>query len=336
MSQLKKSVVFSAVYLCIFFMIPLISMQVFSIMVFSLGILFVVELFSILLTKFFKIPKKISIMISIIILFASVVFLMFFLIPTIIGEVSNFMNFLNNFFKNKDWEVLFNNNFPEIEENMSNFIESLEPKIMEFLNGMLVQIPGYGQKIGSFLFYVALITIYGSFYMDNFKRGVEKLFPKSVRAVSVKFVADLYKDLKHFVVTTLFAALFVGIAAFFAMNFLGIRYTILLAFWAALTNFIPVVGVIFEFIPLILVGISAGITKMLILLIIMSIIHFSAFIFFLFVLKGKSSINPVAIIISILVFGYIFGTIGPLIAVPIGITIKVFWTYYITPMLERG
>jgi predicted PurR-regulated permease PerM len=263
---------------------------------------------------------------------------MFFLIPAVFNEVRNFVYFINSFFVNKEWEVLFREGFPfpEIEANITEFLLSARPKIIDFINEWLVTLPNFGQQLGTFLFFLVLITVYLSFYLDSFKASIHKIFPKSTRNIARIFLKDLYNNLNHFVISTIFASLFVGVGAFVSMNFLGIRYSLLLSFWAAMTNFIPIVGVVLEFIPLIIVGISSGPVKMLILLIIMCVLHGVAFIFFLLFMKGRARINPVGVILCILIFGAAFGFVGSLIAAPLSLVIKVFWKHYVQPFLERG
>lgn len=336
MTKNTKSAIYTGVYLVLFFSMALISKQVFSIIVFSIGAILIIDLFAKILQKFFKLPRKLSILFSLLTLFVFLGLVIGLLIPTVIHEVSNFLNFLESFFNNKEWKKLFNNSFPQLEHNISDFLSGLQPKLFEFLNYVALQIPNMGQKAGSFIFYLFLLTIYGSFFFDTFKNKFLFMFPKSIRKNTRLFWKDLYIDLETFVVSTVFAALFVGGTAFVAINIIGIKYSLLLSVWAALTNFIPVVGVVFEFIPLIIVGISSGITKMLILLTVMIVIHATAFIFFLYVLKGKTRINSVAVIVSILIFGYIFGIIGPLIAVPIGILLRTYWNHFVSPYLERS
>lgn len=337
MTSRAKAAIFSAFYILLFFLVALISMRVFTTIIFSIGIVMVAEIFSKLFTYFLGIPKKISIVLSLLIIFTGIGFLMFFLIPAVFSEVTNFVNFINSFFVNREWENLFTENFlfPEVEANITEFLLSVRPRLIDFINDWLVTLPNLGQQVGTFLFFIVLVSIYLSFYFDNFKLNILKLFPKSSRKITFKFLKDVYNSLKAFVISTLFASLFVGIGAFIAMNFLGIKYSLLLSFWAALTNFIPIVGVIFEFIPLILVGISSGLPKMLILLLVMVILHGGAFIFFLYVMKGRARINPVAIIVSILFFGAIFSYLGPLIATPLALIIKVYWINFISPSLER-
>ncbi|MGM0641564.1 MAG: AI-2E family transporter [Thermotogota bacterium] len=342
MSKRIVAGIFSIIYISLFFLVGVFSMRVFATIVFSLGMVLVVKLFSKILKKYFGIPDKLSISVSLIIIFAGLAFLLFFLIPMVFGEVRNFVMFINNFFENREWEGLFttdnilpeSNVFPEIEKNVSEYLSSLRPKIVDFFNQWIAELPNIGQQLGSFVFFHVLITIYLSFYFDTFKKNIHKIYPKNVRNIATNFLKDLHINLNNFVVSTIFASLFVGIGAFVAMNFLGIRYSLLLSFWAGLTNFIPIVGVIFEFIPLIIVGISSGLVKMLILLIIMAILHGAAFIFFLYIMKGKARINPVGVILSILIFGAAFGFIGSLIAAPASLVIKVLWMHFVQPELD--
>lgn len=312
-------------------------MRVFATIVFSIGMVLMVKLFSKILSKYLRIPEKLSIAFSLIIIFAGLGFLMFFLVPMVFGEVRNFVIFINNFFENKEWEALFTqgNVLPEIEKNISEYLVSLRPKIIEFFNQWIAELPNMGQQLGSFVFFHILITIYLSFYFDSFKKNIHKIYPYKTRKIATNFLKDLHINLNNFVISTIFASLFVGVGAFVAMNFLGIKYSLLLSFWAAITNFIPIVGVIFEFIPLIVVGISSGVIDMLILLIIMSILHGAAFIFFLYIMKGKARINPVGVILSILIFGAAFGFIGSLIAAPSSLIIKVLWNHYVQPELNN-
>jgi len=175
-----------------------------------------------------------------------------------------------------------------------------------------------------FIILILLKNVLVTFTHAQYALQARSSFLNSTIALTVSFF-------QHF-----FSAIFVGVCAFFIMSFLGIKYTVLMSFWAFVTNFIPIVGVIFEFVPLALVGLSSGVESMVWLLVLMSVIHGSAFIFFLFVMRGYSKINPFFIILAILIFGQIFNVLGILIAVPLCLIIKLFWTNFIKPYFERG
>src|SRR6056297_1280647 len=96
------------IYISLFFLVGVFSMRVFATIVFSIGMVLVVKLLSKNLMNFFKMPQKLSISLSLIIIFTGLAFLMFFLVPMVFGEVRNFVIFINNFFENREWEGLFN------------------------------------------------------------------------------------------------------------------------------------------------------------------------------------------------------------------------------------
>jgi len=122
MTKNTKSAIYTGVYLVLFFSMALISKQVFSIIVFSIGSILIIDLFAKILQKFFKLPRKLSILFSLLTLFVFLGLVIGLLIPTVIHEVSNFLNFLESFFNNKEWKKLFNNSFPQLEHNISDFL----------------------------------------------------------------------------------------------------------------------------------------------------------------------------------------------------------------------
>ncbi|KAF2956421.1 AI-2E family transporter [Marinitoga sp. 38H-ov] len=330
-----RGALFTVIYLLLFISISFISTDVFTIIIFTLGFVLAINLIAKGL-NYFKIPMKIATVISLISSLFFLYLLLVLLIPTVIKEISNFIIFLNDFFQKAQWKILLQNQPENIINNIENFMNGLQPKIIELLSNIIELIPTYGQKAFTFLFFLTIGTIYFSFYFDSFKQKLQYLYPKSLRNSAKAFYNETFNQIEHYVVATLFASAFVGVSAFFVMSFLGIKYQLLLSFWAAVTNFIPVIGVVLEFIPMIIVGVSSGITTMLIFLIIMSIIHGIAFIIFISIMKDYGRVNPVVTIFSLLILGSLINLTGALIAVPIAMIIKVFWNTYIKPELERS
>ncbi|WGS64242.1 AI-2E family transporter [Marinitoga aeolica] len=330
-----KGALFSALYFLLFISITFISRDVFTIIIFTIGFVLAINLIAKGLNKL-KIPMKIATIFSLISSLFFLYLLLVLLIPTVIREISNFVVFLNDFFQKGSWKILLKNQPENIVNNIENFMNSLQPKLIEMLSNFIELIPSYGQKAFTFLFFLTIGSIYLSFYFEQFKEKLQYLYPKSLRNSAKIFYDESFNQIEHYVVATLFASAFVGVSAFLAMSFLGIKYQLLLSFWAAVTNFIPVIGVVLEFIPMIVVGISSGLTTMLLFLLIMSIIHGIAFIIFISIMKDYGRINPVITIFSLLILGSIISLTGALIAVPTAMIIKVFWQIYIKPELERS
>jgi predicted PurR-regulated permease PerM len=99
---------------------------------------------------------------------------------------------------------------------------------------------------------------------------------------------------------------------------------------------IPIVGVVFEIIPLILLAVSARSLLVFIgLLAALLVIHTAAFIVFLKLMRGYTRTNPVIMIFSIIFFGQVLGIVGAFLAVPLTIILKQFWEHFISPWFER-
>ncbi|AEX85192.1 hypothetical protein XO10_03820 [Marinitoga sp. 1135] len=330
-----KGALFSAFYFSLFISIAFISKDVFTIIIFTIGFVLAINLMAKALHRI-KVPMKLANIISLIASLFFLYLLLVLLIPTVTREISNFIVFLNDFFQNAQWKILLQNQPESIVNNVEEFMNSLQPKAIEMLSRFIEVIPTYGQKAFTFLFFLTIGTIYFTFYFESFKAKLQYLYPKSLRDTASKFYNETFNQIEHYVVATLLASAFVGISAFFAMSILGIKYQLLLSFWAAVTNFIPVIGVILEFIPMIIVGVSSGLTTMLIFLLTMSIIHGIAFIIFISIMKDYGRVNPVITIFSLLILGSIISLTGALIAVPTAMIIRVFWDVYIKPELERS
>lgn len=168
------------------------------------------------------------------------------------------------------------------------------------------------------------------------KRYSVRLYPNHSRDVAKGFLKDTYRSLQRYVNTILVISLMVGFLVGIVVRLLSLNYSILMGFWAAITNLIPIVGVALEVIPLFLLAASVqNLGILIVLALVLIAVHSIAFVFFLKLMKGYGRINPVAIIFMIIIFGQILGVVGAFIAVPIAIVFKHFWEHFISPWLDE-
>ena len=147
--------------------------------------------------------------------------------------------------------------------------------------------------------------------LNKFQTICKQIVYQTVRYVSIKF----------------YISLATGILVFFVTYFLGMDFAIVWAFIAFIMNFIPVFGSIF----------SVGITT--IFAMIQFAPHFGKAIFILIFLtsinmvlgnivepkiEGKNlGLSPFAILVSLSLWGYIWGFVGMILAVPLTVIIKI-------------
>jgi len=333
------------IYSSVIILLALFCQMVFSVVIAVLAIVIVLQPLISLFAKIInyrKIEKynRTSILIAnglaTFIFFASILVLLIFLIPSLVKEAGAFVTFFDNFFTNKEWQkITFLSENPDISANISSILSNIQPKIVAVLESVITDLSKSTPQVLSFIFYLFLGTLYLVYYFPMLKNKVNMIFPSVIRSESVSFMRELYHQLKRYLFSIFLVALIVGLMMGAILSFLGSSYSVLLGFWAAFTNLIPIVGVILEFIPLLLLSTSLGVSGSLVLLIAILIIHTVAFILFLNLMRGYIRINPVAIIFLILFFSQVFGFTGSLIAVPVGLFIRIFYEWFIKPFFEK-
>ena len=224
----------------------------------------------------------------------------------------------------------------EIIDNTRNLLISLQAKFREYIPLIFQKIPSVISSAFTVIFFVILGTVYLSYYFPLMKLYSVRLYPNHSRDVAKGFLKDTYRSLQRYVNTILVISLMVGFLVGIVVRLLSLNYSILMGFWAAITNLIPIVGVALEVIPLFLLAASVqNLGILIVLALVLIAVHSIAFVFFLKLMKGYGRINPVAIIFMIIIFGQILGVVGAFIAVPIAIVFKHFWEHFISPWLDE-
>ncbi|MGC9383098.1 MAG: AI-2E family transporter [Kosmotogaceae bacterium] len=223
----------------------------------------------------------------------------------------------------------------EIINNIRNLLISLQAKFREYIPLIFQKVPSIISSAFTVIFFVILGTVYLSYYFPLMKRYSTKLYPNHSRNIAKNFLKDTYRSLQRYVNTILVISLMVGFLVGIVVRLLALEYSILMGFWAAVTNLIPIVGVALEVIPLFLLAASVqNLGILIVLALVLVAVHSVAFVFFLKLMKGYGRINPVAIIFMIIIFGQVLGVVGAFIAVPIAIVFKHFWEHFISPWLD--
>ena len=120
---------------------------------------------------------------------------------------------------------------------------------------------------------------------------------------------------------------FIGNAIGFSIG--GLKAALLFALFCGVTNAIPYVGPYIGGIPAIIVGFSQDIKTGIIVIISVVVVQLlDNFIFTPLVQSKGLKLHPVTIIISLLVFGKVFGIVGMIFAAPVVAVIKVIFTYF--------
>ena len=129
-----------------------------------------------------------------------------------------------------------------------------------------------------------------------------------------------------------------GVLTWIGLEFLGVRYTLLLGFVAGVFSIVPVFGTIISTIPIVLIaGGAGGFEKGLLALGWILCIHFIEANYLNPKIMGTASkIHPVVVIFALLAGEHAYGIPGALLAVPAASILQSAFKFYVTDRMHES
>ena len=168
------------------------------------------------------------------------------------------------------------------------------------------------------------------FFMLAAKRQVwhatMQLFPDTERTRVKQALADVTQVLRSYVVGTALVGLVLVAASWLFFWLMGLDFPFLTGLVSGLLNLIPYFGMILSFLPPLLIGLKQFHTvgPFIGIFAILALIHFIAANLLVPALVGwRVRLNALAITLSLLFWGWLWGGMGLILAIPITAVIKV-------------
>jgi len=188
----------------------------------------------------------------------------------------------------------------------------------------------YAQTAGSYLGVAVLLMFLIYFLLasgEMFKVKLVKLSGErlSQKKVTVQMIDEIGTQIGRFVFYQFWSGLLVGVLTWLAFMWLGVRYAGLWGVAAGILNCIPYFG------PTIIMVTSAVAAALqfrsfsmigLVALVSLAITSLEGFVLAPIALGRAASVNSVAIFVSVMFWGWMWGALGMIIAVPILMIIK--------------
>ena len=278
-----------------------------------------------------KVPRILGTVLVYLISFVALAFLFYTVIPIAIIE-------LNNLFKNLS-EVL-QGNFGLTLSGDSSFLlnSTLQDFTQALLSGGVSIIEILGNLVGGVAFVLAVIVL--SFYLTVSKDGVQHflaaVFPDSME----KKVMNLYQRTKvrigKWFQAQLLLSLVVGTLAFVGLALLGVKFALVLGIIAGLLELVPIVGPIFAGALAVSIGLTVSPSLGLYTLILfLGIQQLENNILVPLVMRKKTGVHPVMILVAILGGAQIAGLVGVLLAVPVAVFIQEMGEEWVNEKTKR-
>jgi predicted PurR-regulated permease PerM len=182
-----------------------------------------------------------------------------------------------------------------------------------------------------------LIPFYLFFLLKSLNRQwtfiEEKLVPYDQKELIYRISSKIHTSLSAFFRGRLIISLSIGTITWICFIFLSVPFPFIFGFAIGFATFIPLLGLIFLFPALVFYWISgADLTGLLTLVILYTIIQsLEMFILTPIMLGQKVELPPLILVLSLVICGSLFGSIGVVLAVPIASTSKILFDEFIFP-----
>jgi predicted PurR-regulated permease PerM len=168
------------------------------------------------------------------------------------------------------------------------------------------------------------------FFMLSAKRQVwhatMQLFPSTQRTQVKQTLADVTHVLRSYVIGTALVGLILVLANWLFFWWLGLDFAFLIALVAGLLNLVPYIGVVMAWVPPLLIGLKQFHTAppFIGIFVVLLILHLVAANLLIPALVGwRIRLNALALTVSLLFWGFLWGAMGLILAIPVTAVIKV-------------
>ena len=244
-------------------------------------------------------------------------------IPEIANQVVRFID--NLFAKLSDLSL----------QNLDSIKEAFMMKIDSYVNGIQTNIPEMAMSVVSSLAsgigkiaLSFLLAFYISYDFDKVTNGLINLFPKKTRDDIEYLLDQLNQSLHSFVVGTVWLSILLFVVSLIGFSIIGLNAPILVSFICVVTNLIPYIGPYMGAAVAGILGFAQGpVIGILTLVFIFFVQMLEGNILHPIVMSKKMNLSPITIIISLLIFEYMFGIIGMIIAMPVVAILKIIYVF---------
>jgi len=180
----------------------------------------------------------------------------------------------------------------------------------------------------------AILVLALTFFFTVDEKGVEKflisVFPSRHSNYILQKSSAIKENIGYWLRGQVKLMLVIGVLTFAGLSLLNVEYALTLAFIAAITELIPVVGPFIAMVPALLIGFNHSPAQALwVFLLYILIQQFENNIIVPIIMKNAVGLSPIIIILSMLIGFTFLGIIGVIIAVPVATALSIFIKDYI-------
>ncbi len=222
-----------------------------------------------------------------------------------------------------------------------------EGQVDQLIRHASTKLASFGQIIVSFsisnlpvlltaILYMVLVPLLVFFFLKDSRQmlaGIGAILPKE-RPVMNKIFAEMNQQIANYVRGKVIEILVVGVTSYISFTILGLDYAILLGLAVGLSVVIPYIGAVVVTVPVLLIGFFQwgwGYELLYLTIVYLVIQGLDGNVLVPLLFSEAVKLHPVAIILSVLVFGGLWGFWGVFFAIPLATLVKAIFNAWPSP-----
>ncbi|HEY8889577.1 MAG TPA: AI-2E family transporter [Clostridium sp.] len=336
----KKKLTMTIVCIIIFIVIILIAVripiikQIINLVFISFIVAYILKpLYMLLIKK--GVNKKAASALIIVGLAGLIALTLIVVIPSLFREslyINKAINELQNYLINANMKIKVLSTNKVMSGIINTIYNKSNAQILLIFDKIFNSIMGMGENIITYML-SPLIIYYFLCDSENMINKALIVFPPESRNVIKKIIEDIDKVLGRYIISQLILCGIITIATFFILIFMKVDFPLILSLINGIFNIIPYFGPLFGVIPIILIALlSSPKIALYTTLWLFALQQIEGSILSPKIIGESISMHPLTVILLLLIGGNVGGILGMILAVPLGVVIKVIYedlNYYL-------
>jgi len=279
-----------------------------------------------------KVPRSLSVILIYLILISVIAMSIYLLIPPITTQIRELSSQFPDLYDKFIPRILGVEGFSLREEFVSGtqgLLSSLGDNITSAGRTVFSML---GTIFGGIISAIAVLAL--SFYLivqeNALKNFIRLCVPKRRSPYIIDLIDRINGKIGRWLSGQIILCVVVGVFSFLGLWLLGVRYALVLAIFAGLTEVIPYIGPIVGAIPAIFLAfIQSPFLALFVVILYFIVQQLENHVFVPKIMQKAIGLNPVVVICALLIGGKLAGILGMILAVPVAAGISVFVKDYV-------
>ncbi len=195
----------------------------------------------------------------------------------------------------------------------------------EYLSGGL----GPTIEIAFIASFIPFLTYFMLSWQDHVRSATVMLFRMKNRNTAYVTLGLISGMIRSFIVVNVLVGLFIGAASTIVFGFLHLQYFYFIGFISGFLSLVPYLGVILAALPPLISGLGqvGGGTLVAIVITVFGLHLFALNVLYPKFLGSRLQLNPLAVTLSLLFWGFLWGAMGLVLAIPMTAAIKIVFDH---------